>query len=108
MPDGDHTLLVFRRSQAGLPRRELLEFASLLRDRVAGGRFCCCLITGDRELTRLNREFLGKDYPTDVLSFPSGQPGGGLGEIAISIQRAVAQSAEFGHTLFDEVRILML
>jgi probable rRNA maturation factor len=66
------------------------------------------MIAGDRELLRLNREFLGKDYPTDVLSFPSGQPGGGLGDMAISIERAAAQSSEFGHTVFDELRILML
>ncbi len=30
-----------------------------------------CLITGDAELRRLNREFRGQDYATDVLSFPA-------------------------------------
>src|SRR5258706_3561383 len=105
MPDGDHTLLVFRRSQAGLPRRELLEFASLLRDRVSGGRSFCCLITNDRELQRLNREFLGKDYPTDVLSFPAAD---GAGELAISAERAREQAAALGHTIEREIQILML
>ena len=33
-----------------------------------------CLITGDAELRRLNREFRGKDYATDVLSFPAARP----------------------------------
>ncbi len=34
------------------------------------GQGVTCLITDDRELRRLNRQFRGKDYATDVLSFP--------------------------------------
>ena len=66
-----------------------------------------CLITGDEELRRLNRQFLGKDYPTDVLSFPAGDDDM-LGEIAISAERAAEQAREFGHSVEDEIRILML
>ncbi len=75
---------------------------------VAGGRPFCCLLTDDRELRRLNRQFLGKDYPTDVLSFPEPGPDGFLGEMAISVERAREQAAEFGHRLDEEIRILML
>jgi probable rRNA maturation factor len=75
---------------------------------VAGGRQFECLITNDRELQRLNREFLRQDYPTDVLSFPSGTAGGFAGEMAISVERAAEQAAEFGHTLSEEIKILML
>jgi len=57
-------------------------------------------------LRRLNREFRGKDYPTDVLSFPGSD--GHLGDLAISAARARAQAREFGHTTEDELRILML
>lgn len=64
-----------------------------------------CLITTDAELQRLNREFRAKDYATDVLSFPSAAQGG---EIAISWDRAQAQAAEMGHSVDDELRILML
>ena len=35
------------------------------------------------ELQRLNREFRRKDYPTDVLSFPSRQTLGFLGDVAV-------------------------
>jgi len=59
-------------------------------------------------LRRLNHEFLGKDYPADVLSFPSGEPGGSLGEIAISAGRAAAQARELGHTVEREICVLML
>src|SRR5204863_1068833 len=66
-----------------------------------------CLITDDRELRRLNRQFLGHDYATDVLSFPS-ESGVELGELAISAGRAAAQAREHGHSRLDEIRILML
>ena len=84
-------LVLFEVRTPGLKRREVEEFAHALRDEVAGGRPFCCLMTTDDELRRMNREFLGKDYATDVLSFPSGDGAGGLGDIAISWQRAREQ-----------------
>lgn len=102
------SLLLFRRAPAGLPRRDLKEFAEILRQQVAEGREFCCLITDDRELRRLNRDFRQKDYPTDVLSFPSGETAGSLGDIAISGGRATEQASEFGHSVAQEIQILML
>lgn len=83
-------------------------FAAVLEREAASGRHFTCLLTHDSELQRLNRDFLKKDYPTDVLSFPSPGPDGFLGEIAISFERASAQAAEHGHPVEDEIRILML
>jgi probable rRNA maturation factor len=96
----------FRLSAAD--RRSVLEFAVLLNERVAGGRGFDCLLTSDDELTRLNREFLHHDYVTDVLSFPSGSSLGPLGDLAISLERTAAQANEFGHSILDEIRILLL
>jgi len=101
-------LLLYRRAPASLNRPALLEFAKRLCMEVAGGRRFTCLVTGDRELLRLNLQFLGKDYATDVLSFPSGEPGGDLGEIAISAERAAGQARQFGHPVEQEIAILML
>ena len=53
-------------------------------------------------MRRLNAQFLGHDYTTDVLSFPESN------DIAISYPRAVAQAAEYGHSTLDEIRVLML
>lgn len=69
----------------------------------------CCLIAGDQELRRLNREFRGRDYATDVLSFPGGAEAGDVaGEIAISFDAAMRQAAEYGHSVVEEIEILML
>ena len=105
-PDGH--IVSFRRAGNGLPRSELRAFAKMLVEEVTAGKFFECLITDDRELLRLNRDFLGHDYPTDVLSFPSGVGGAFLGEIAISRNRAAEQAATFGHGVTEELKILML
>jgi probable rRNA maturation factor len=99
---------LFRRAPAELNRRSLERFARTLRGEVAKGLGFTCLITGDADLRRLNRDFLGKDYATDVLSFPATEHCCGIGEIAISAARARRQAAAFGHSLEDEMRILML
>ena len=60
-----------------------------------------CLIGTDADLSALNRKFRGKDYATDVLSFPPE-------DLAISFDRAAAQAAELDHSVEIELRILML
>jgi probable rRNA maturation factor len=50
-------------------------------------------LTGDRELKHLNAAFLDMEAPTDVLAFPALEPGY-LGDIAISVERAVAQAVD--------------
>jgi probable rRNA maturation factor len=110
MPSQQSSLL-FQVATPGLSRRDLRAFLKRLEAEVAEGRAFCCLIAGDAELERLNREFRGKDYPTDVLSFPSaaGQAGGlPHGEIAISYDAARRQSIEYGHAVDQEIQILML
>jgi probable rRNA maturation factor len=107
MPDSE-PLVLFRRTPSTLNRGALERFAQSLRARITHGRNFRCLITTDAELQRLNRRFLDRNYPTDVLSFPAIEGAGELGELAISTQRATEQAREFGHALDQEVRILML
>jgi probable rRNA maturation factor len=101
--------VIFRRVPATLRRAAITRFARQLQKEVGKGRPFGVLITGDAELRRLNREFRGKDYATDVLSFPGGaEAEPHWGDIAISLGRARVQASEFGHSLETEVRILML
>ncbi len=99
-------LITYRRKPATLDAEALGTFAEDLRVRVAKRAEFHCLITNDAELQSLNAQFRNKDYPTDVLSFPGAAPY--LGDIAISLRRARAQAKEFGHSLEDELRILLL
>ncbi len=73
-----------------------------------GGWGLAVRISGDGELRRLNRQFLGEDRPTDVLSFPSGDrgPGAHLGDIVISWPAVVRQAAHYGHPEDTELALL--
>ena len=96
------------RTSGRFDREELRVFLDQLTRRVARGRTITCLIANDGEVRRLNRFFRGKDQVTDVLSFPPAKANGIAGDIAISIDRARIQAAERGHSLSDELRVLML
>lgn len=74
--------------------------------------------TDDEGIRELNKKFRNKDVPTDVLSFPlldyegeSDEPFFddlccNLGDIVISLERAMAQANEFGHSFEREVAFL--
>ena len=96
-------MLLFQHRTRKVRRAELRVFWQDLVERVGKGQMTC-LVTDDAELQRLNKQFRGKDYATDVLSFP--EDGGG--EIAISFDRAAVQASEMGHSVDEELRILML
>jgi probable rRNA maturation factor len=77
-----------------------------VRARLGSGREVSVRLSGDRELRRLNRDFLGEDATTDVLSFPSGEEGGYLGDIALSWPAIRRQASEYGHTVEAETAVL--
>ena len=70
----------------------------------------------DDEIRRLNCEYRDTDSVTDVLSFPLGTGGSYdpnpqtgslmLGDIVISVPRAVAQAERYGHSLQREIGYL--
>ncbi len=68
------------------------------------------------QIQELNREYRGKDMPTDVLSFPMGENGEYeinhdtdaviLGDVAISMEKAVEQAYKYDHSLEREIGFL--
>jgi probable rRNA maturation factor len=79
------------------------------------------LLTTDKAMRRLNRQFRGKDKATDVLSFPAAMPSPvsesrpGVprrpeiaGDLAISVHTARKQADVLGHALAVEIKVLML
>jgi probable rRNA maturation factor len=94
----------------GLSRSGLSRFANKAQAAVGLEGEVDILLAGDATLRRLNREFRAKDKPTDVLSFPAAAEfaNGHAGDLAISLQTAQRQADEHGHSLRDEVRVLLL
>ena len=72
----------------------------------ARGAVTVALVT-DRRIQQLNRQFRGKDIPTDVLSFPADEPET-LGDVVIARGVARRQAREAGHELATEIRVLAL
>ncbi|MFC1872304.1 rRNA maturation RNase YbeY [Chloroflexota bacterium] len=81
------------------------------------------ILTSQQRVQELNRVYRGKDHPTDVLSFcmneiASGAAGAGfvpppdgvhhMGEVIISVPQAQVQAKERGHTLEQEIHMLMV
>lgn len=70
-------------------------------------------LVDDLHIQELNRDFLGHDAPTDVLSFPADEvdPETGrryLGDVVISFTRAAEQASERGHGIEAEMQLLVV
>lgn len=74
------------------------------------------VMVSDEAIQTLNRDYRGKDAPTDVLSFAQ-QEGEELidayevpvlGDIVISLERAAWQAASFQHSLERELTFLLV
>jgi probable rRNA maturation factor len=101
-----------------LPAEHLQAVAerTLLREGVTGE--VTLVITDDQSIRALNRDYLDKDAPTDVLAFSAqeGEPafvvapeaGGYLGDVIISYDRAVPQAEEANHPLEQEIDLLVV
>lgn len=71
------------------------------------------VIAPDEALRQLNRDFLGIDAPTDVLSFPSeefdpDEQAQYIGDVIISYPRAEAQAQAAGHPVINELQLLVV
>lgn len=68
------------------------------------------------EMTELNEQYRGKEGPTDVLSFGCDDPCAvvaegepvTLGDVVIAPEIAEAQAAEYGHTVEEELNLLLV
>ncbi len=84
--------------------------AALAHQQAGAGSLSIALST-DQTLHSLNRQYLGHDTSTDVLSFPSDSddPDAGgtyFGDLAISYPRACAQAQAGGHSPEAELQLL--
>jgi probable rRNA maturation factor len=71
------------------------------------------LLADDSAVRALNRDWRGKDRPTNVLSFPAGAPAAEgapllLGDVALAYETVAREAAEQGKTLADHMRHLFV
>jgi len=81
----------------------------------ANAIYISMIVTGNTEIQEINREFRGKDMPTDVISFAyrdggfdENSPLEALGDIVISIEKIREQAIEFGHGFEREFYYLLI
>jgi len=100
----------------------------LIAQEAGSGVELSLVITSQERVQQLNRDYLGKDEPTDVLAFAmlpelsaGGEPGADsppfvtppdgvlhLGEVIISYPQAVIQAEENHHSVKKEIAILII
>jgi probable rRNA maturation factor len=101
--------IILKSGAPGVKEPTLERFASQAGGAVGLQGAITVLITSSQEMRRLNSRFRKKGYATDVLSFPAPLPGNGFaGDIAISLDIAARNARALGHSVADELRILIL
>jgi probable rRNA maturation factor len=88
--------------------REVLDYES-----VSSVTSLTIVFTDDAQMHELNSEYLKIKAPTDVLSFPANEldpetDSTYLGDILISLPRAIEQSNAAGHPLEAEIQLLVV
>jgi len=66
------------------------------------------MLCDDAAMRALNRRFRGADKPTNVLSFPSGEEEGFLGDIALARETCIREAQEKGLALRDHAAHLII
>ena len=95
-----------------------LGLAAFLKRAAGAARAACAfggkggisvLLTGDPQLRTLNRDFRGKDKPTNVLSFPAGQNDEDYrGDIALAYGVTAKEAKATGKSLRDHAAHLVV
>jgi probable rRNA maturation factor len=102
--------VMLQRPVPGLTARGLTDFVAHATRAMKLAASVHVLATSNARMRALNRRFRGKDQPTDVLSFPAvpecHRYAGG--DIAISLELAAANSRRLGHSVAEEIKILVL
>ncbi len=90
--------------------------AVLQMEKFEGSAEVSVTFVDNEQIRELNKQYRDKDAATDVLSFPMGENGvydinhstGAkiLGDVVISVERAVEQAERYGHSLEREIGYL--
>ena len=103
-------MIIAERKSKNLSTGALSSFLRLARKTLGFSADVNVLLTANDHMRRLNRQFRKKNKPTDVLSFPTFKNSREkyAGDVAISIEIAKQNAQRLGHSLEDEIKVLML
>lgn len=107
-PAGLRVVLLNRQRRRRVDARRLGRLLERAAVELGVGGELALVLAGDRLLRRLNRDYRGKDRPTDVLSFPGEGGEGGLGDVVISVETAERNARSLGRTVPQELEVLAL
>lgn len=85
--------------------------ACLFEEKISSNVEVSLSFVNNREIKELNKKYRGKDYPTDVLSFPLNEEVQGLiilGDIIVSIEKVIQQAQEYNHPFEREITYLII
>ncbi|MCU0377550.1 MAG: rRNA maturation RNase YbeY [Bacteroidales bacterium] len=91
----------FRLREVGAVKETI---ARIIADAGLKPGICDVVFTGDEKLYEINREFLGKDYYTDIITFDYKEGKIVNGEIYISVDRVKDNSVKLSETFKSEIR----
>ncbi|MEA1926921.1 MAG: rRNA maturation RNase YbeY [Candidatus Auribacterota bacterium] len=85
----------------------------LAEEGVREGEVSLLLLNNDK-IRHLNRQYLGRDYPTDVLAFPQNEGSDQniyswfLGDVVLSTERIAHQAPEHGQSVENEFALCLI
>ncbi|MEW6102865.1 MAG: rRNA maturation RNase YbeY [bacterium] len=96
---------VANRQKIRLPIRRIKAIAKEVFEKEGKVGELSIAFVDDNEIKELNKRFLGKDKPTDVLSFQLNES---MGEVIISTDTAKRQAIEYGISFISEISVLLI
>lgn len=110
-PEGRARVLLARKAPCPSLRWSRLKgvLSRILEDHGMGATLSVAVV-GDAAIQRIHREFLGKDSPTDVISFrldggPGGAPDEPFGEVVLSAETAARVAETRGLPVDEELAL---
>ncbi|MEI7637989.1 MAG: rRNA maturation RNase YbeY [Syntrophus sp. (in: bacteria)] len=108
-------LIENRQKKITLNRRQIRSsLVRLLKRLGLEDRELSLLVVDNEEMRELNRLYLGRDYPTNVISFAMSEGAYGnvnpqlLGDIIISVETAMSEGESSGASLKESLDFLMI
>lgn len=108
-------LIKNRQRKQKLDTRNIRKFTQDVLDLLGcGEKELSLVLASDRQITEINRDYLGRNKPTNVISFAMAEGDFGdldtglLGDVIVSVDTAIRHAAGSGSEPLDEIEYLII